>query len=474
MTGEEKETAVGEARRVTIDPITRLEGHGKIEIFLDDAGEVEDAYFQVPELRGFERFCLGRPGEELPRITPRICGVCPVAHHMASTKALDAAYSTRPTDTAEKIRRLIYAAYYLYDHTLHFYFLGGPDFVVGPGAPKGERNILGVINKVGMEVAGEVIKYRAIGQNIIELLGGKATHPVCGLPGGVSKALSPEDRDLIAGWTEGAVEFCEFSLSVFNDIVLKNQGYVDLITNDDWALKTYYMGLVNDSNQPDYYDGKIRVVDPEGKEFAKFEAKDYLDHIEEHVEPWSYIKFPYLKAVGWKGFVDGPESGIYRVAPLARLNVADSMSTPKANSHFKEMNSTLGGGPVHHTLAMHWARLVELHPITIMQSTVYSDNGRAGDWAYVPPKAYTVGPRDLKNSKLVSFWNTGYAGGGFAWQRFITRLAAHGPVTPLVPSSILQMLPSELILLGKVADDYEWDVPLRLDPWPWEGGHPWP
>jgi F420-non-reducing hydrogenase large subunit len=356
----EKGEGGGKGRRVTIDPITRLEGHGKIEIFLDETGEVEDAFFQVPELRGFERFCVGRPGEELPRITPRICGVCPVAHHMASTKALDAAYSAPPTETAEKLRRLVYAAYYLYDHTLNFYFLAGPDFVMGPDAPKEERNILGVIGKVGMEVAGQVIKYRAIGQDIIQMLGGKATHPVMGLPGGVSKGLTEEDRDTIAGWAEGAVDFCKFSLGIFNDVVLKNKGYVDLITNTDWALKTYYMGLVNDANQPDYYDGKVRVVDPDGKEFVRFEARDYLDHISEHVEPWSYIKFPFLKEVGWKGFIDGPESGIYRVAPLARLNVAEGMSTPEANSHFKEMYSTLGGGPVHHTLAMHWARLIEL------------------------------------------------------------------------------------------------------------------
>jgi F420-non-reducing hydrogenase large subunit len=370
------EEAIGSGKqRVTIDPITRLEGHGKIEIFLNEAGDVEDAYFQVPELRGFERFCLGRPGEELPRITPRICGVCPVAHHTASTKALDAAYSTSPTETAEKLRRLIYAGYYLYDHTLNFYFLAGPDFVMGPDAPKAERNILGVIGKVGMEVAGQVIKYRAIGQNIIEMLGGKATHPVYGLPGGVSKGLTEEGRDQIAQWVEGAVDFCQFSLQVFNDIVLKNKDYVDLITNDDWALKTYYMGLVNDANQPDYYDGMVRVVDPEGKEFAKFEGKDYLDHIEEHVETWSYVKFPYLKNIGWKGFVDGPESGIYRVAPLARLNVAQGMSTPEANSHFKEMYSTLGGGPVHHTLAMHWARLIELLNAAEMLQDLIDDPG---------------------------------------------------------------------------------------------------
>ena len=352
--------AGGKYKQVSIDPITRLEGHGKIEIFLDDAGEVKEAYFQVPELRGFERFIIGRPGEEVARIVPRICGVCPVAHHMASTKALDMAFSTKPTPTAEKLRRLMYAGYYLYDHTLHFYFLGGPDFVVGPTAPKAERNILGVIGKVGMEVADQVIKYRSNGQKIIALLGGKATHPVSGLPGGVSKFITEEERETLVALAEGSVAFSEFTLQVFHDIVLKNKAYVDMITDPKWALKTYYMGLVNEKNQPDYYDGDVRVVGPDGKEFVKFKPKDYLKHIAERVEPYSYCKYTYLKAIGWKGFVDGPDSGIYRVAPLGRLNVADSMSTPKAQSHWKEMRSTLGGGPVHMTLATHWARLIEL------------------------------------------------------------------------------------------------------------------
>jgi len=347
-------------KEISIDPITRLEGHGKISIFLNEQGDVANAYLQIPELRGFERFCVGRKAEDLPVITPRICGVCPVAHHMASTKALDAAFHVDPPLAAKKLRELMYSGYYVYDHTLHFYFLGGPDFVVGPDAPKAERNILGVIGKVGLDVTKEVIKHRAYGQKITAMIGGKATHPVCGLPGGMSKPISEEERAEIEQMAESSVKFAQFTLQVFNDVVLKNKKYVDLILSDAYKMRTYYMGTVDENNKVNFYDGKIRVVTPEGKEFAKWAPADYLNNIEEHVEPWTYVKLPYLKQIGWKGFVDGPESGIYRVAPLGRLNAADGMATPLANEEYKRMYETLGGKPVHATLATHWARLVEL------------------------------------------------------------------------------------------------------------------
>jgi F420-non-reducing hydrogenase large subunit len=345
--------------RVTINPITRLEGHGKIEIFLTDEGNVDNAYLQIPEFRGFERFCMGRPGEELPRITPRICGVCPTAHHMASTKALDAAFNVEPTSTAKKLRELIYAGYIVYDHTLHFYYLGGPDFIVGPQAPAAERNILGVIKKVGLDIAKEVIKHRSYGQKVIEILGGKATHPVCGLPGGISKGLTEEERSKIEQMAKSCVEFGQFSLDIFDKIVLQNQEYLDLITSDAYTMKTYYMGLVDKNNKVNFYDGNIRVVGPDGKEYVKFAPHEYLSYIAEHVEPWSYIKFPYLKSIGWKGFLDGADSGVFRVAPLARLNAADGMATPLAQEAYSAMMDTLGY-PAHQTLATHWARLVEL------------------------------------------------------------------------------------------------------------------
>jgi len=347
-------------RRITVDPITRLEGHGKIDIFLDDAGDVERAYFQVPELRGFEKFAEGRPAEDMPQITSRICGVCPTAHHMAATKALDAIYKVDPPPAAKKIRELVYSAFMVEDHALHFYFLGGPDFVVGPEAPAAQRNILGVIAVVGQDVGLRVITMRRRLREIITLVGGKVIHPVLGLPGGVAKRVTAEQQAQIQEVAADAVEFARFTLGTFRSVVLGNPAYVDLIASDAFTHRTYYMGQMDERNRPNFYDGQIRVVSPEGSEFATFAAADYLDYVAEHVEPWSYVKFCYLKPLGWHGFVDGTESGIYSVAPLARLNVSDGMATPLAQEAYEELFATLGGKPVHHTLANHWARVVEL------------------------------------------------------------------------------------------------------------------
>ena len=346
-------------KEIKIDPITRLEGHGKIEIFLDDKGDVAHACLQIPELRGYERFAVGRLAEEMPRITETICGVCPTAHHMASTKALDDLYGVEPPPAARKIREFIYNTFMFEDHNLHFYFLGGPDFIVGPDAPAAQRNVLGVIGKVGVDIGKKVIDIRKRARNIIQTMGGRVIHPVNGLPGGVSKAMPKDKLDEFKKTSADAVEFAKFTLQAFNDIVLKNKTYVDLIVGDIYKHKTYYMGLVGDNNKVSFYDGWIRVVDPDGKEFAKFRVHDYLNHIAEGVESWTYIKFPYLKNVGWKGFVDGKDSGVYRVAPLARLNVADGMTTPLAQEHYEQFYKTLGGKPVHNTLATHWARLIE-------------------------------------------------------------------------------------------------------------------
>jgi len=347
-------------KTITIDPITRLEGHGKISIFLDNKGDVENAYLQIPELRGFERFSQGRRAEDMPQITSRICGVCPVAHHFASTKALDAAFNVDPPSAAKKLRELMYMGYFIYDHTLHFYYLGGPDFVVGPDAPPAKRNIIGVIEKAGVEIGKEVIKHRAYGQKITAILGGKATHPVCGLPGGVSKGLNKDEVKDIEKMVKSCIEFAKFSLKLFDDIVLKNKAYVDLILSDPYQLATYNMGLVDKNNKVNFYEGKIRVTDQKGNEHVKFDVKDYYEKIAEHVEEWTYIKFPYLKAVGWKGLKDGKDSGIYRVGPLGRLNAAEGMATPLADKEYKRFYETLGGKAVNSTLAFHWARLIEL------------------------------------------------------------------------------------------------------------------
>ncbi len=347
-------------RQITIDPITRLEGHGKIEIFLDDEGDVKNAYFQVPELRGFEQFCVGRPVEELAQIVTKICGVCPGCHHMASGKAADAVYHVEPPPTAKKLRELFYMAHFVHSHIAHFYALAAPDFVVGPTAPAAERNILGVINKVGVEIGTEVIKQRRIAQEIQALLGGHQTHVVMNIPGGVRKGMTEEERADVEEKAKGFIEFAQFSLKIFDDVVLANKDYVDIILNGPYSLTLHSMGLVDENNKVNFYDGKVRVVDTTGEELYKYAPPEYTDFIAEHVETYSYLKYPYLKKIGWKGFVDGQDSSIYHATPLSRLNAADGMATPLAQAQYERMYETLGGKPVHATLAMHWARLIEL------------------------------------------------------------------------------------------------------------------
>jgi F420-non-reducing hydrogenase large subunit len=352
-------------KTITIDPITRLEGHGKIHLFVNDDGSLENAYFQVPELRGFEVFCRNRPVEEMPRITTRICGVCPEAHHMASVKAADAVYGVTPPRPAIKLRELLYNGFYAGDHTTHFYALGGPDFVVGPEAPKAERNVLGVVAKVGLELGAEVIKQRARGQRVVQIIGGKALHPVTALPGGMAKRVTKEEQQELIRIGEEMVEFGKTTIQVFEDVVLANKAYVDLILSDMFHHKTYSIGLVDKNDKVTFYDGTVRVVDPDGQEFCRYQPDEYLEHISEAVLPYSYLKYPYLKKVGWKGLVDGKDSGVYRATPMSRLNASDGMATPLAQAEYERLYETLTGDksgktPVHATLAIHWARVVEL------------------------------------------------------------------------------------------------------------------
>ncbi len=353
-------------QKISIDPITRLEGHGRIDLFLNEDGSLANAYLVVPELRGFEKFCEGRPVEEMPRLTQRICGVCPIAHHMAAAKAGDAVYHVEIPSAARKIRELMYSAFFVADHATHFYVLGGPDFVVGPGAPKEERNILGVVRKVGRELGSKVMEGILNNHRIAQIIGGRYIHPVGALVGGVSKPLKEEERREIVQIAQGSIEFAKLSLSLFDKIVLANGEYVDLILSDMFAHHTYYMGLVDENNRVNFYDGRVRVVGPDGVELVKYGPEEYLDVVAEHVEPWSYLKFPYLKQVGWKGFIDGTDSGVYRASPLSRLNAADGMATPLAQAEYEKFYATLGSQSgaqrpiVHATLATHWARLIEI------------------------------------------------------------------------------------------------------------------
>jgi F420-non-reducing hydrogenase large subunit len=348
------------SKRIIIDPITRLEGHGKINIFLDSQGDVERAYLQVPDFKGFEKFCEGRAAEEMPAITQKICGVCPTAHHTASCKGLDDLFKVDPPPAAKKLRELMYNAFIFEDHLLHFFILGGPDLFVGSDASRNDRNVFGVIEKLGVEIGKKVIDIRNRVRGVNAAISGSPLYPVSGLPGGVAKGLTEEERVKIQGVAREAVEFGQFAIQLFLDKVFADKAFEDLLRGDIFYHDTYYMGMVDENNRVNFYDGKIRVVDPEGKEISKFEARDYLNHVEERVEPWTYQKILYLKNVGWRGFVSGKDSGVYRVGPLARLNVSEGMATPLAQAAFDRMFDVFGSRPVHNTLAYHWARLVEV------------------------------------------------------------------------------------------------------------------
>jgi len=377
------------AKTISIDPITRLEGHGKIQIFLNDDGSVKDCFFQIPELRGFERFVVGRPIEELPRIVTRICGVCPASHHMAGAKAVDGCFGGEVPPLASKLRDMYYHAHYIHSHIAHFYALAAPDFVCGPTSDPAMRNILGVVAKVGLEIGGAVIKARAQAQNIQQILGGRSTHLVWCIPGGVSKGLKPEELAEIKPMVDNLYDFTQFSLKLFKDVVLGNKEYVDLILNGPYTLDVHNMGLVDQDNAPNFYDGKVRVVDFQGKEICKYAPKDYMNNVAEHVEPWSYLKFPYLKKRGWKGFVEGIDSSIYMATPLSRLNVADRMATPKAQEAFEEMYNTLGHKPCKALMASHWARLVEMVQNAEMLQKYCTDEEITSDKFRVIPQGIT-------------------------------------------------------------------------------------
>jgi F420-non-reducing hydrogenase large subunit len=377
-------------RSITIDPITRLEGHGKIHLFLDDDGSLANAYFQVPELRGFEVFCRNRPVEEMPRITTRICGVCPEAHHMASVKAADAVYGVTPPPAALKIRQLLYNGFYAGDHTTHFYALGGPDFVVGPEAPKAQRNILGVVAKVGLELGTEVIKQRARGQRVVQITGGKALHPVTALPGGMSKRITREEQQELIQIGKDMVEFAKVTTKVFDQIVLGSEAYVDLIQSDMYSLRTHSIGMVDENGHVNFYDGVVRVVDPDGEELCTYRPDEYREYIAEAVLPYSYLKYPYLKKVGWKGMVEGNDSGVYRSTPLSRLNAAKGMATPLAMAEYVRMFDTLtrdgsGETPIHSTLATHWARIVEMVYAAEATLRLAQDDEITSDHIHTPP-----------------------------------------------------------------------------------------
>lgn len=338
--------------RIQIEPVTRIEGHAKIQIMLDESGNVKDTRVKVVELRGFEMFAIGRPIEEIVRIVPRICGVCPWAHHLASAKAADAVFGIEIPSAAKKIRELAYMGHMLHSHILHFFMLSGPDFVVGPSSEYAKRNVFGVVEKAP-DIAKKVVRNRWLSQMVTQKLGGKAIHPDVAVPGGWAKRITKEEVEEIKKMLTEIYDFTLFAI----EFVKKNifPTYLDFISKVG-IIKTGFLGLVKNGDL-EFYDGKLRMMQADGS-FEDFEVKDYKEYIAEHTEPWSYLKFPYMRKSGrFSMDIDSP-SGIYRTNALARINVCDKVSTPRAQAELEEFRSKFGR-PAQHTFLYHWARLIE-------------------------------------------------------------------------------------------------------------------
>ena len=336
------------SRKITINPISRLEGHGKVTIHLDPAGEVQDAYFHVTQVRGFERFCEGRPFEEMPIITQRICGICPVSHQLASAKACDIILGVDIPETAKLLRELEHMGQFIQSHALHFFHLASPDLLLGWDSDPAKRNVVGVVEKFP-EIALKGIKLRKFGQEIIEALGGKKIHPAFAIPGGVINPLSPEDRDTLLSGFDEAYGACETAIEIIKEWGEKNLHEVKRFAN----FESNYAGLMDENGSPNMYEGRIRIADPNKNVLAEFDPGEYLSFIGEHVEPWSYLKFPFYIPQGY------PEGG-YRVGPLGRLNAADHMSTLKAYKEFKDYQKMTENGLRGCSLLYHYTRLIEL------------------------------------------------------------------------------------------------------------------
>ena len=341
-------------KTITIAPVTRLEGHAKITINLDDSGNVTDTFVNVVELRGFEKFCVGRPVEELPRIVTSICGVCPWSHHLASAKTNDAIFGVTPPPTGTKLRQLCNAVAYTEEHILHFFFLAGPDFVMGPDSDYSVRNVIGIA-QANPELGRKVIRNRHLGSQMLNIISGKSIHPVTAVPGGFSKPLTEDERQKLIPMANEVLEFAKFAIAFSKENLFSK--YMDAI-NTVGIIETGFLGTVTDDGTMDMYDGKARLMKPDGS-YEEFEYSDYTDHIGEHIEPWTYMKFPYAK--NWGEFsmdLDSP-SAIYRTNSLARMNVSDKISTPLAQKELEEFREKFGR-PAQPTLLYNWARLIEL------------------------------------------------------------------------------------------------------------------
>ncbi len=335
-------------QKITIEPVTRIEGHAKISIYLNEQGEVDHSYLHINEFRGFEKFCEGRMFFEMPTITPRICGICPVSHHLAAAKAGDQIVGAAPPRTAKLLRELMHMGQVIQSHGMHFFELAGPDLLLGFDAAPAQRNVVGLI-RANPELALRAVRLRKFGQEIIKTLGGRKVHPNFAVPGGVNQPLSARGRDdILSGYAE-ALETTRQGIAIIRQWAETHQEDIEKFA----VFPTGYMGLVTPQGGLELYDGDIRLINPSGELWEQFPPEDYLDYIAERVEPWSFLKFPYYKKLGYP-------QGVYRVGALARLNVASDISTPLARDEWLRFRALSPDKPVENTLHYHYARLIEV------------------------------------------------------------------------------------------------------------------
>ena len=331
---------------IRIEPVTRLEGHLNVTIELTDDGKVKDVRARTTLTRFFEKFLEGRLAEHAPRIVPRICGICPEAHHLASIKAVEDAWDITPPPAAIKLRELLLQAKMISSHIIHFYALAAPDFLFGPFADPAIRNLVGIVKYLPDEAKATIAGMR-FGQDLCATVGGKAVHPVTAIPGGQAKSLTEEERDEYLKRIDGVMDFAEFTLDLGKKVV---NAYIDVVTKVG-ILPTYYVGLANNGVHT-YFDGTVRVMDPEGNIVADFEPRDYKNYMGEYVTDHSFTTHVFYKPAGYP-------AGIWRANTLSRINVVDKMETPRAQEELEIFRETLGR-PCHATFAYHWARLIEL------------------------------------------------------------------------------------------------------------------
>ena len=358
-----------------INPVTRVEGHGKISIHLDDEGMVDEARFHVTEFRAFEKFVQGRVLWEMPEMTSRICGICPVSHELAASKACDDLVGARIPEPAHKLRELLHMGQILQSHSLSFFYLSSPDLIMGFDASPAERNIFGVL-KENEELAEKGIDLRSFGQGIIGTLGGKKVHPELSVAGGVNQNMDREKGEELLSKTEEMKTYLKDTIDLLNETYSNMEEDLDEFASHP----TGYMGLVDQNGELEFYDGKLKIIDEDGTELALTDPKNYDEVISERSKDWSYMKFPYYKEKGFK-------NGAYRVGPLARMNIIDGISTPEAHEEWKRFKEMGEGEMKEGPLYYHYARLIEcLHTVERIEELLNDEDVYTGK-INVPTKA---------------------------------------------------------------------------------------